>query len=84
MKKFKIIGLIALLAAIAFLMAGCPISIPCSVCDGTGICDSCHGNWPNNIVDGYTGLPIKECPECHGTGKCPNCKGTGNINPMDL
>jgi RecJ-like exonuclease len=78
MKKIKIIGTIALLTAIVFLMAGCP-EIDCPVCDGTGICDSCHGKWPNNVIDFDTGLPITVCPNCHGSGKCPDCDGTGKL-----
>lgn len=45
--------------------------IQCGLCDGSGICDLCHG-------DGILSSG-KECNYCDGTGICHRCDGTGRI-----
>ena len=45
--------------------------IQCVLCDGSGICDLCHG-------DGILSSG-KECNYCDGTGICHHCDGTGRI-----
>ena len=84
MKKLKIIGIIVLLAAIAFLVAGCG-DITCPACDGSGKCLECDGSGYNKYLganpdSSYSDPDYLKCYECHGTGICQTCKGTGKVN----
>jgi len=84
MKKLKIIGIIVLLAAIAFLVAGCG-NFPCPACDGSGTCFECNGEkyTIEYSYDYYTNTSVENkvpCFRCDGTGICSTCKGTGKVN----
>lgn len=45
--------------------------IECTLCDGSGICDLCHGDGISAWGD--------ECDYCDGAGLCHQCDGTGRI-----
>jgi hypothetical protein len=77
MKKIKIIGIIALVAAIVFLMVGCPLDKPCPSCDGSGKCGSCNGI-------GYYAQGGSKCTQCDGSGVCKYCGGSGKANITNL
>jgi hypothetical protein len=76
MKKIKIIGIIALLAAIVFLLAGCPLDKDCPSCNGSGVCSSC--------VKGYYAEGGSKCTQCNGTGVCNSCGGSGKADINNL
>ena len=65
----RLVGIIALMAAIMFSMTGCEMNGAfCKACGGSGECQSCHGAGKINNV---------QCTNCNGSGKCPRCNGTG-------
>jgi hypothetical protein len=67
----RLVGIIALMAAIMFSMTGCvEEDHPCPVCNGSGSCLSCHRT-------GLIGNVI--CQDCKGSGLCQNCKGSGQV-----
>jgi len=90
MKKLKIIGIIALVAAVAFLMAGCPLEIDCPDCNGSRKCTECNGagyseNYGGYYDDNDNFITEKvQCYRCNGSGKCQTCHGTGKVNLSDI
>jgi len=91
MKKFKIIGIIALAAAIAFLMIGCPLEMNCPDCNGSGTCNKCNGSGEDPYFSDYSNSYSNSgstqkmpCSRCNGTGKCQSCNGSGKVNLANL
>lgn len=52
----------------------------CSYCNGTGVCQSCHGRGGYYDWYGYSNEKTwRQCPSCHGSGRCFNCYGSGYL-----
>lgn len=51
----------------------------CSDCDGTGVCQDCHGDGKKQAYDN------RGTCSCGGSGRCPKCQGSGLVDdPLDF
>ncbi|MEI8254188.1 MAG: hypothetical protein WCJ30_00795 [Deltaproteobacteria bacterium] len=48
-----------------------PQSVPCEMCDGTGICPACDADRSASVR--------RRCTDCSGVGSCPVCQGAGTV-----